>query len=747
MPAPIATNVTLPFSITLGELFEPAWFKFTTTQERDFVATTENSPAGSNDTGLALYNDLGVAIAVNEDIDDAADDYRSRIDYPGLPPGTYYVGLTGYPVVAAPGWDLTGDEDLAGIGVVLELFVAGDPGIPSMPTGPINGGASQARLEKITRKTFIPGTPGSPGEPGRPYSPARTVTEVQRVCTYVPYAEVNGATIVNGQPVPNLYPPVYNCRDVLVQRQVPAQSYIPPTPPVPASPSQTLYDYQFGWNSRARSRVAMIGDGVFSFRVPADSIGVMVGLVPQDDPPRAAGYADLRWSFYVSRGRVRVYEDGQEVQDLGAYPNARLALRRRLGQIVYLIDGVEVRTSPNTSVPLVLTAALYSGGDSVDDADYKAEAGGTGTGVMAPLQAISGTQPYAFGEGVMAPMTSGAASANRGSGTASFLAMIGLAGDAGGYSAAAGVMLPLEGEGEGAEVIPPYAVGGGYFGVMIAAGTGLTGTIGGSDAVMAPMIGLGSKGPYAESRASMAPLIAYGEDLRAPGEATLVSVAVATHPLAAQSILMAVLNSRMQIVGVVSAQVLLDAVLPAPLVVDAGMLSQAELQAVLASVMSARTVTGDTAEGMTVWAMNTQIGGSTRYENFPFNSLAKLNGKYYGASSEGLFLLDGPNDDGAAVSASIDFGNLNFGTMLRKALPYVYVGMASDSRVVLKVVADGQTYYYDLRDSDEILKPQRFELGRGLRASYYGLSLISDEGALFEVADIEFTPAALNRRL
>lgn len=746
MPAPIATTVTLPFSITLGELTEPAWYKFTTTVAGDFVATTENSPSTSNDTGLALYNDLGVAIAFNEDIDGDGD-YRSRIDYPALPAGTYYVGLTGYPVVAGPGWDLTGDEGLAGVGVVLELFAAGSPGIPGMPTGPINGGASQARLEKITRKTFIPGTPGSPGSPGQPYIPARTVTEVQRVCTYVPYAEVTGVQIVNGQPVPTLYPPAYNCRDVFVQRQLPAQPYIPPSPPVPASPSQTLYDYQFGWNSRARSRVAMLGDGVFSFRVPADSIGVMVGLVPQADPPRSAGYADLRWSFYVSRGRVYVYENGQEVVELGAYPNARLALRRRLGQIIYLIDGVPVRTTPNESVPLVLAAALYSGGDSVDDAEYKPEAGGNVAGVMAPLQAIGGTEAYAFGEGVMAPMVSGATSFSRGSGSGAFLALIGLAGDAQGYSLGAGVMMPLESDGEGAEVIPPYAVGGGYFGVMESAATGLTGTIGSAAAALQPLVSLGSDRPYAEARASMTPLAAYGEDLRAPGEASLISLAVATHPLAAQTILMAVLDSRMNIVGIVSAQVLLDVEVPAGMAADAGMLSAVELQAVLASVMSARALTGDTAKGMSVWAMNTQIGGSTRYENFPFNSLAKLNGKYYGASSEGLFLLDGRDDDGAPVAASIDFGNLNFGTMLRKALPYVYIGMASDSRVVLKVVADGQTYFYDLRDSDETLKPQRFELGRGLRASYYGLSLISEEGALFEVADIEFTPVTLNRRL
>lgn len=748
MPAPIATTVTLPFSITLGELFEPAWYKFTTTQERDFVATTENSPATSNDTGLALYNDLGVAIAVNEDIDGDGD-YRSRIDYPGLPPGTYYVGLTGYPVVAAPGWDLTGDEDLAGVGVVLELFVAGDPGIPSMPTGPISGGASQARLEKITRKTFIPGTPGSPGEPGRPYSPARTVTEVQRVCTYVPYAEVNGATIVNGQPVPTLYPPVYNCRDVFVQRQVPAQSYIPPTPPVPASPSQTLYDYQFGWNSRARSRVAMLGDGVFSFRVPADSIGVMVGLVPQADPPRVAGYIDLRWSFYVSRGRVRIYEDGQEVQDLGAYPNARLALRRRLGQIVYLIDGVEVRTAPNQSVPLVLAAALYSGGDSVDDADYKAEAGGTGAGVIAPLQAISGTQPYAFGEGVMAPLTSGAASANRGSGAASFLALIGLAGDAGGYAQGAGVMLPLEGEGEGAEVIPPYAVGGGYFGVMISAGTGLTGTVGRSSSVMAPMIGLGSKGPYAEARASMPPLAAFGENIRPATEALMVSLMFAKQPMVGQAALVVVMNSRFGIEHLLAVQAIEIASVDSSITFDGTQLTSQQIEVLLQSVMRASVNVGDPTaiEGRSVWVLSLDAMGSTRYEGYDFNSFAEVNGRYFGMRADGLYLLQGQDDNGKGIPARINLGRPNMGSLDRKGLPYVYVGAASDGALVLKVVADGRTYYYSASSSSDEVQTHRFTPGLGLRATNYELEIQNDHGGAFDLASIEFVPVKLSRRI
>jgi hypothetical protein len=138
--------------------------------------------------------------------------------------------------------------------------------------------------------------------------------------------------------------------------------------------------------------------------------------------------------------------------------------------------------------------------------------------------------------------------------------------------------------------------------------------------------------------------------------------------------------------------------------------------------------------------------GSTRYENFDFNSFMTIDGETYGVNSTGIHRLGGSRDDGAMIPASVDFGSLNFGTNSRKALPYVYVGMSSSGKTVLKVEADGATYHYTARDSTELMKAHRFEPGRGLRASFYGLTLMTD-GEAFDLHNIDFQPVELKRSL
>lgn len=166
----------------------------------------------------------------------------------------------------------------------------------------------------------------------------------------------------------------------------------------------------------------------------------------------------------------------------------------------------------------------------------------------------------------------------------------------------------------------------------------------------------------------------------------------------------------------------------------------------LISTMSAGDVASLQRDGMSVWALNMDVMGSTRYEGFDFNSFMTIDGQTYGVNATGIHRLEGSTDDGAPIPAAVDFGSLSFGTNSRKALPYVYVGMSSTGKTVLKVESDGQTYYYTARDSTELMKSHRFELGRGLRSTFYGLSLTTD-GEAFDLHNIDFQPVELKRSL
>lgn len=242
------------------------------------------------------------------------------------------------------------------------------------------------------------------------------------------------------------------------------------------------------------------------------------------------------------------------------------------------------------------------------------------------------------------------------------------------------------------------------------------------------------------------PVRVWCNDIADPRRVEIVEFAFTLDGVLAFDVVYLVWSERLGAVGLFTLTDVERALIEARLRTDCT-LSQTEImQALLASVMSASDVASILGEKVEVWALHMDAMGSTRYEGYNFNSFATIGGVTYGAAEGGVYRLDGDDDDGAAIQSLVDFGSLNFGTNNRKALPYVYVGMASGGETVLKVESDGKTYFYEVRDSTDGMKTHRFELGRGLRSTFYGLALIS-EGPAFDLHNIEFHPVELTRRL
>ena len=55
-------------------------------------------------------------------------------------------------------------------------------------------------------------------------------------------------------------------------------------------------------------------------------------------------------------------------------------------------------------------------------------------------------------------------------------------------------------------------------------------------------------------------------------------------------------------------------------------------------------------------AMNVTNFAVTEYSDFPFNSFCYFNGKYYGASPSGIFLLEGNDDNGTRIASQVISG-------------------------------------------------------------------------------------------
>lgn len=145
------------------------------------------------------------------------------------------------------------------------------------------------------------------------------------------------------------------------------------------------------------------------------------------------------------------------------------------------------------------------------------------------------------------------------------------------------------------------------------------------------------------------------------------------------------------------------------------------------------------------WCVNTRMGFVTQYKNYEFNSFAVINGKYVGATSEGLFELHGDTDDGEQIIAGITGGILQMNSSKRHGLAGVYIGLRGTGDFYLKLTSgDGQEYVYKVTARD--MDTTKVNIGKGLRHRYLSYSL-ENVGQDFELESIEFVPMRGFRRV
>ena len=139
---------------------------------------------------------------------------------------------------------------------------------------------------------------------------------------------------------------------------------------------------------------------------------------------------------------------------------------------------------------------------------------------------------------------------------------------------------------------------------------------------------------------------------------------------------------------------------------------------------------------------------SATYESYAFNSFANIGGNYFGAGEHGLYALEGDSDAGQPIEVHIDLGQRDFGSDHLKLLANAYLSTnAAQPLKLLVTMPDGKTYTYPSRGADPLKRTQRIDLGRGLRAHFYGLEIHNDEGSAFELDGLNFNLTESKRRI
>ena len=598
-------------------------------------------------------------------------------------------------------------------------------------------------LRKQTRLTYLPGSPGSPGTPGRPASPARTAVSYPTVCRFVDVSPLRrpDAPVVEGVTSAPVYR--YICAQEAQITFYPALAYIAPTPGVDSTAASFLQDFQLGWTGRAASVARLVGAGSFSFRAAANNVGAVIGMsaAPQD-----TGFSDILYGFYLSGRIARVYQSGVEVFSHGQYVDADVfKVQRAGGEVRYFVNGTQIYSAPAISAPVYLGAALYSGGDAV----YAAELtpGAESAGSLQPLSGLSGSSSYtgAIAAGAFQPLTGASREGVRSSGA--MLALVGQ-GSEGAYAASAGSMQPMAGGAEGFAQAPAYALSSGTMDYMIGASNSQTGEIAGAAGALLPLSGLGYDRPFCDTRGVMSPMTSTAFTYEALTEASIYSGGAAATATAAEVVVYVVMDSAGTAVGVLTVQQVLNADVSSGASAASTLTLAQVIEALLASQAAAGSLQFDNLSDLSVWVMNAATAGTTRYDNYNYNSFAKIGAKHYGARADGIYELTGASDAGAPVRAVINLGNTDFGTSRFKHVKECYLGVASSGKMIVKVVVNNEAYFYTARASSTDLSTQRVDFGRGLKANFYELELHNDAlGGAFELSSVEFTPAELSRRI
>lgn len=158
-------------------------------------------------------------------------------------------------------------------------------------------------------------------------------------------------------------------------------------------------------------------------------------------------------------------------------------------------------------------------------------------------------------------------------------------------------------------------------------------------------------------------------------------------------------------------------------------------------------------EAYTGWVMNTDGERPlSEYQGFNFNSFAEIGGKYYGAADDGLYLLEGDDDAGTPIDASIKTMMIDFGSSQQKRVRSAYLGYTATGKLLLKVraVDEGtlKEHWYEAQElTAQAPREQMVRIGRGLRSRYWQFELVNLDGADFELDVLELHPVVLNRRV
>lgn len=152
------------------------------------------------------------------------------------------------------------------------------------------------------------------------------------------------------------------------------------------------------------------------------------------------------------------------------------------------------------------------------------------------------------------------------------------------------------------------------------------------------------------------------------------------------------------------------------------------------------------------WTANTENMAMSRYENWPFNSMAEVDGRLVALSPAGAYLLErGVDDDGESIPASMRGGMTDLGDGSLKRVSYAYMGYEG-GKVSLTVGttesgAEVSYTYSAMPRTATDPSAGRIKLGKGMRSRYWRFTIANEDGDDFMLFDMGVLIDGLSRKI
>lgn len=518
---------------------------------------------------------------------------------------------------------------------------------------------------------------------------------------------------------------------------------VPADPGSPGTPASVADVPPRGWTSYGRSISSVFRTGRARFKVNAVN-GVVVGLSPTLNP--SAGYGHIRHGLLFTNGHaynVRTLADYGE-----ATPEETFEVKATNETVTYLKDGAELASEASTFQPqaLFMSAVMFAPLDSVADPELLTLTSGAGAAALPEMTVFAYEGTKAQGFATLPALTSIGSVFQKGE--ASLPAMQGLA--VGGYASygqgdQALPALAILAYG-GTPVITPAPFSATSLPIMIAAAHGVTGEVGQGSATLPVLDTLAGRLGQGVANATLPALgtVAYSE----PRDAAYMMDGLGVFELfMPENEITVVIFGNVAASSTLSSTTLQDALLNGVMSIQGTLVFDAIMDAVMHAIASMGGTLGSPVIGSEAYAVNVDNNATTQYTGYAFNSFCEIGGRFYGASDQGLYLLEGSTDAGDAIRARVSFGKLSFGTATKKTVSEAYIGMSAQGNLFIKVIAEGAEYTYKTRSFSAEMQQQRVTFGKGLRTNYVTLELYNENGADFEIDTVELRVADLTRRI